>query len=68
MIPGSLAQVIVNAIRNDAYRPGVMTMEDMAVYRSVQRQPLNVTWRDFQVYGMPMPSSGSTTSMLRVWI
>lgn len=58
---GSLAQVIVNAIRNDAYRPGVMTMEDMAVYRSVQRQPLNVTWRDFQVYGMPMPSSGSTT-------
>jgi len=42
-------------------RPGVMTAADLAGYTSPLRDPTQVTYRDYDVYGMPPPSSGGST-------
>jgi gamma-glutamyltranspeptidase/glutathione hydrolase len=37
---------------------GLVTAEDLAAYRPVWRAPLKRSYRDFEVYAMPPPSSG----------
>jgi gamma-glutamyltranspeptidase / glutathione hydrolase len=37
---------------------GVMTLEDLAGYRVVERDPLEGRWGSFRVVTMPLPSSG----------
>lgn len=58
---GLLARDIVDAVRRDPLRPGVMTVEDISNYRPVEREPVSVNYRGYQVYGMNMPSSGGPT-------
>lgn len=53
---GPLAREIVAAVG-----PGRISTEDLAGYRPVYRQPLRSTFRDYEIFGMPMPSSGGTT-------
>ena len=38
--------------------PGQLTRADLAAYRAVARQPVHSRYRDLDVYGMPVPSSG----------
>jgi gamma-glutamyltranspeptidase/glutathione hydrolase len=42
-------------------RPGVMTTADLAGYDAPLRAPTHVTYRGYDVYGMPPPSSGGST-------
>jgi gamma-glutamyltranspeptidase / glutathione hydrolase len=42
-------------------QPGVMTTGDLAGYSSPLRTPTHVTYRGYDVYGMPPPSSGGST-------
>jgi gamma-glutamyltranspeptidase / glutathione hydrolase len=42
-------------------QPGVMTTGDLARYASPLRAPTHVTYRGYDVYGMPPPSSGGST-------
>ncbi|ASO22038.1 gamma-glutamyltranspeptidase/glutathione hydrolase [Actinoalloteichus hoggarensis] len=42
-------------------RPGSMTVDDLADYRTVEREPTHVDYRGLDVYGMPAPSSGGLT-------
>jgi gamma-glutamyltranspeptidase/glutathione hydrolase len=42
-------------------RPGLMTTDDLAAYRTVGRAPTRVAYRGHQVYGMGPPSSGGST-------
>ena len=42
-------------------RPGVMTVGDLARYTAPLRAPTHVSYRGYDVYGMPPPSSGGTT-------
>jgi gamma-glutamyltranspeptidase/glutathione hydrolase len=58
---GEIAQEIVQAVQKDPVRPGVLTLEDMARYQPVERAPVEVTFGDYTIYGMPMPSSGGAT-------
>ena len=37
---------------------GLITMEDLAAYEAVWRQPLRSNWRDFEIVSAPPPSSG----------
>jgi gamma-glutamyltranspeptidase/glutathione hydrolase len=37
---------------------GILTADDFAAYRSVERAPLVTTYRDWKVIGFPPPSSG----------
>jgi gamma-glutamyltranspeptidase/glutathione hydrolase len=39
---------------------GLITMEDLARYQAVEREPVRGTYRDYGVIGMPPPSSGGT--------
>ena len=40
---------------------GIITLADLASYRARWRQPLETTYRGWQVFGMPPPSSGGVT-------
>ena len=37
---------------------GIMTVEDFKNYRTVRRQPVRTTYRGYDIYGFPPPSSG----------
>ena len=58
---GEIAHDIVDAVQSDLVRPGLLTLEDMARYQTVERTPTEVTFGDYSVYGMSMPSSGGAT-------
>lgn len=58
---GELAEEIVATVQDDYLRPGVLAPEDLANYRPVQREPVSVNYRGYEVYGMNLPSSGGPT-------
>jgi gamma-glutamyltranspeptidase / glutathione hydrolase len=68
---GPIGQAVVDAVTHPPVapdsplgfpiRPGVMTREDLARYRAPLRTPTHVTYRGYDVYGMPPPSSGGST-------
>lgn len=37
---------------------GIITQEDLAKYEAVERKPLKTTFKDFEIFSMPPPSSG----------
>jgi gamma-glutamyltranspeptidase/glutathione hydrolase len=60
---GELAQAIVDTVRRHA-NAGVMTVEDLAAYRAVKREPLCRPYRDYSVCGMAPPTSGGLTTLM----
>src|SRR4051794_14776041 len=66
---GRLARAIVNTVRRPpersgaarVVRPGVMTLDDLARYRTHDRIPTSVGYHGLTVTGMGPPSSGGTT-------
>lgn len=61
---GEIGESIVDAVQNAPFNPGVMTIEDLAGYRAVLREPVTTNYRGYDVYGMNMPTSGGTSMML----
>lgn len=60
---GALAQQVVNKVSQHPYNPGLLTMHDMARYRSTVREPLCFSHpgpegKTVKVCGAPPPSSG----------
>lgn len=58
---GDLAAAIVAAVRGHDTNPGLLTVEDLAAYRAVEREPVCVPYRGHEVCGMGPPSSGGLT-------
>jgi gamma-glutamyltranspeptidase/glutathione hydrolase len=66
---GPMARAIVDAVNtpplargsNATVRAGNMTLADLANYEARIRQPVHSTYRGYDVYGMPLPSSGGMT-------
>ncbi len=58
---GPIAEDIVATIRNAPGNPGVLSTVDMALYDVVERDPVCVPYRSFEVCGMGPPSSGALT-------
>jgi gamma-glutamyltranspeptidase/glutathione hydrolase len=54
---GPIAEDIVRAVQAHL-RPGDMTLEDLAAYRVLEREPLCGAYRRFHLCGMGPPSSG----------
>ncbi|OEG72214.1 gamma-glutamyltransferase [Shewanella colwelliana] len=52
---GDTAEKIVAAITEAG---GVMTLDDLAQYKVIERQPISGQYRGYQVVSMPPPSSG----------
>ncbi|MEQ8179003.1 MAG: gamma-glutamyltransferase [Amphiplicatus sp.] len=57
---GEIAIEIVEAV-NGAPNPGGMTLDDLAAYQPVKREPVCGPYRAYQVCSMPPPSSGGVT-------
>ncbi len=60
MLKGDIAADIVRAVRSHV-RPGAMTVEDLAAYRPIEREPVCAPFREWRVCGMPPSSSGGLT-------
>src|SRR4051794_6455824 len=66
---GAIARAIVDTVQhpnpaptaNHVWRPGVMTLHDLAKYKAKKRKPTHVTYRGLDVYSMGPPSSGGST-------
>lgn len=64
---GPIARAIVDSVtrppvaKGYAVRPGAMTMADLANYEARIRPALRSTYRGYELYGMPLPSSGGPT-------
>ncbi|SHH26051.1 gamma-glutamyltransferase [Massilia sp. CF038] len=64
---GPMARAIVAAVNQPPVasglriRPGNMTLADLANYEARIRQPVRSTYRGYEVFGMPLPSSGGVT-------
>ncbi|MEM7358775.1 MAG: gamma-glutamyltransferase [Pseudomonadota bacterium] len=52
---GETAKLIVAQMQRDG---GLITEQDLAEYKSVWREPLSASWRDYTVVAAPPPSSG----------
>ena len=61
---GPMARAIVDAVNRPpvtggaSVRPGRMTLADLANYEARIRQPVVSSYHGYEVYGMPLPSSG----------
>jgi gamma-glutamyltranspeptidase/glutathione hydrolase len=61
---GPMAKAMVDAVNRPPLaqgaqvRPGTMSLADLANYEARIRQPIRSTYRGYDVYGMPLPSSG----------
>jgi gamma-glutamyltranspeptidase/glutathione hydrolase len=52
---GDTARLLVAQMNRDE---GLITLEDLATYEAIWREPLKAKWRDFEVVSAPPPSSG----------
>lgn len=57
---GEIAQDIVAALQTNI-NPGILTLEDFGTYEVVQRDPVCMDYRSYEVCGMGPPSSGALT-------
>ena len=46
---------------NHAWRPGLMTTDDLRRYRAIERKPTRSGYRGLDIWGMGPPSSGGST-------
>jgi gamma-glutamyltranspeptidase/glutathione hydrolase len=64
---GPLARAIVDTVNRPptaagiTVRGGRMTLADLADYEARVRAPVRSTYRGYELYGMPLPSSGGVT-------
>jgi gamma-glutamyltranspeptidase/glutathione hydrolase len=64
---GPMADAIVDAVNHPPLAKGMnvaggsMTLADLANYEARIRQPVHTTYRGYDIYGMPQPSSGGVT-------
>jgi gamma-glutamyltranspeptidase/glutathione hydrolase len=57
---GAIARDIIFAVRA-AENPGTMTLDDLASYEVIERPPVCIDYRAYEVCGMGPPSSGALT-------
>lgn len=58
---GDIAESIVAAVTTTSTNPGQMTMDDLAAYEVVKREPVCFPYRAYEVCGMGPPTSGGLT-------
>lgn len=59
---GALAEAMVDIVNNHPTRPGDLSLDDLANYTAIKRDPVCVVYRtNYRVCGMGPPSSGALT-------
>ena len=61
---GKTANLIINAVNNSPVSPGLITLEDLANYTAVWRDPICGLYRKYKVCSMPPPTSGGITMLM----
>lgn len=61
---GEVAEAIVAAVTSHETNPGLMTLDDLAAYKAVERPAVCGIYRVWQVCGMGPPSSGGLTTLM----
>lgn len=61
---GEIAEAIVTAVQSHAENPGLLSLEDLASYEAIERQPVCQSYRNFNVCGMGPPTSGGLTTLM----
>ena len=56
---GPMAEALVATVRGHATSPGLLTVEDLADYKAVERPAICVPYRGHEICGMGPPSSGA---------
>jgi len=56
---GDIARAIVDRVRSHRTNPGFLTLDDLATYAPVEREPLCFPYRHVRVCGAPPPGSGT---------
>jgi gamma-glutamyltranspeptidase/glutathione hydrolase len=64
LMAGELAQAMASKVQNHPTNPGTLSLQDLATYRAVVREPLCFEYRstqsrDYRICGMPPPSAGA---------
>ncbi|MDT0554070.1 gamma-glutamyltransferase [Urechidicola vernalis] len=52
---GKVAKIIANHMKENG---GIITEEDLAKYEAIERKPMKGTYKGYDIYSMPPPSSG----------
>ncbi len=60
---GAIAEDIVATVRLAPRNPAGMTVADLSAYRAIERPPVCLFYRAWQVCGMAPPSSGGVTTL-----
>lgn len=55
---GKTAKMIVAGIKKYG---GLITLDDLKNYKPIERKPDHITYRGYDIYAMPLPSSGGIT-------
>ncbi|MBK5911377.1 gamma-glutamyltransferase [Rhodothalassium salexigens] len=58
---GPVAEAMVDAVQNAVIRPGALSLDDLAGYEPVAREPVCGAYRATRICSMGPPSSGATT-------
>lgn len=58
---GGIGADIVAAVQATEDNPGIMTMKDLAAYKVIERDPVCIDYRAYEVCGMGPPTSGGLT-------
>lgn len=58
---GDIARDIVETVNQHPWNPGDLTLEDLARYQVVVREPVCGPYRRHRICGFPLPSSGGIT-------
>lgn len=58
---GEIAADIVDAIANAPANPGLLSLDDLKNYEVIERDPVCIDYRSFEICGMGPPSSGALT-------
>jgi gamma-glutamyltranspeptidase/glutathione hydrolase len=58
LLKGEVAQKIVDAVNSAEINPGQMTLDDLASYEPVKREPVCGLYHEKRICGMAPPSSG----------
>ena len=60
---GTPAKRVVAAVRTSPVNPGPLTLQDMAQYRAIDRDPVCGRYRAYRICSMGPPSSAATTML-----
>lgn len=65
---GDTAEDIARVVQEDIENPGLLSPEDMAAYKAIERETLCGTYRGYKICTVPEPSSGGLSLLIALGI